>query len=278
MIFGEGLTQIKDVCYLIAIDTRRLGEAAARRRRPAALDLAIKFFNTYLRATFNANDIRTAYNTLHQYRQLGEMIIGEGRQIIRRAASRSEREQWRPASAPTVVEHRAVEIARFMRYYSGIAFQRGMVFIAEVIAHDIGTLCAEAFRARSACHQQLLRLLARGRRRHRVRRPAEGARAASAWPRSSSPPTTCCTGAVHIAKQVADDMANEDHRRLRGMWQSWPASTTASSGRSTTAASTSSTCRPSKRPCCRASSRGSRACSFDQPDDDSMNLSVRLRP
>jgi hypothetical protein len=193
MIFGEGLTQIKDVCYLIAIDTRRLGEAAAHRRDHQALDLAIKFFNTYLRATVNANDIRTAYNILHQYRQLAEMIVGEGRKIVRVAASKSEREQKEAVERAHVLERRAVDIARFMRYYSGVVFQRGMVFIAEVIAHDIGTLCAEAFHAESACH---------------------GVRLAQIKLATNY----LLHGAVGLAKKVADDMAGEDHRRLRGMW------------------------------------------------------------
>ena len=30
MLYGEGLERMKDLCYLIAINTRRLGEAAAR--------------------------------------------------------------------------------------------------------------------------------------------------------------------------------------------------------------------------------------------------------
>ncbi|HEY0138861.1 MAG TPA: DUF2254 family protein [Nannocystis sp.] len=218
MIFGEGLTQIKDVCYLIAIDTRRLGEAAARRGDLHALDLAIKFFNTYLRATFNANDIRTAYNTLHQYRQLGEMILAEGRNISRTRPSRSEREQLEARERADILERRAVDIARYMRYYSGIAFQRGMIFIAEVIAHDIGTLCAEAHRAHSACHQKLLDYFLAV---DDVAESAEQQKALSGVRLAQIKLATnyLLHGAVHFAKQIADDMAGEDHRRLRGMWQ-----------------------------------------------------------
>ena len=124
---------------------------------PLLVELSVKFFNTYLRATFNANDIRTSYNILHQYRQLGEMIVLEGRAMVRVAASRSEREQREARERAAILERRAVDIARFMRYYSGVAYQRGMVFIAEVIAHDIGTLCAAAFHAESACHDAILR-------------------------------------------------------------------------------------------------------------------------
>ena len=34
------------------------------------LAFVLKFFNSYLRICLNANDVRTAYNILHQYRQL----------------------------------------------------------------------------------------------------------------------------------------------------------------------------------------------------------------
>lgn len=145
MLFGEALGQIKDTCYLIAINTRRLGEAAGRRGDIKALDLSIKFFNTYLRATLNASDIRTAYNILHQYRQLAEFVILEGDDEPRGRSGKSQ-------------QHRALQITRFMRYYSSIAYQRGLTFVTEVIAHDIGQLCELAFRHKSTLHADLLQV------------------------------------------------------------------------------------------------------------------------
>ena len=142
MLFGEALGQIKDTCYLVAIDTRRLGEAAAHRRDYHALDLSIKFFNTYLRATVNASDIRTAYNILHQYRQLAEVVLDDQ---VDDGSSRNEK-----------LEHRALQIAKFMRYYSAISYQRGLTFVTEVIAHDVGTLCEKAFRRGRGIHDDLL--------------------------------------------------------------------------------------------------------------------------
>ncbi len=144
MLFGESLGQIKDTCYLIAIDTRRLGEASAHRGDIHALDLAIKFFNTYLRATINAKDIRTAYNILHQYRQLAELVLQE------------EQDPKVAANPRRSLEHRALQIAKFMRYYSGISYQRGLTFVTEVIAHDVGSLCEIAFRHELRSHDDLL--------------------------------------------------------------------------------------------------------------------------
>jgi len=277
MIFGEGLSQIKDVCYLIAIDTRRLGEAAARRNDLQALDLAIKFFNTYLRATFNANDIRTAYNTLHQYRQLGEMIVYEGRAIIRRAASRSEREQLEARERAEILERRAIDIARFMRYYSGVAFQRGMVFIAEVIAHDIGTLCAEAFRAKSACHQKLLNYFLAV---DDVTESADQQKALGGVRLAQIKLATnyLLHGAVHLAKQVADDMAGEDHRRLRGMWQKLARLDDREFWEVNDRGVNFEYLPPEQKAVLPRFFAWFEGLQFEQPDDDNMNNSVRLRP
>lgn len=218
MVFTESLTQIKDVCYLIAIDTRRLGEAAARRGDLQTLDLAIKFFNTYLRATINANDIRTAYNILHQYRQLGEMVLSEGRAMVRKAMLKAEREQREVTERARTLERRAVDVARFMRYYSSVAFKRGMVFIAEVIAHDIGTLCAAAFHAESRCHDEILKIFLAvddATESADKEKTLRGVRLAQIKLATDY----LVHGSVALAKQVADDMKDEDHKRLRSMWQ-----------------------------------------------------------
>ncbi len=218
MVFGESLTQIKDVCYLIAIDTRRFGEAAAHRGDLHVLDLAIKFFNTFLRATFNANDVRTAYNILHQYRQLGEMVIRRAR-VTRRRQARFGEEQRERSEEAAALDYRAAEIARFMRYYSSEAFKRGMMFIAEVIAHDIGTLCSAAFHWESASHEPILRFFLAvddATESADKQRALRGVRLAQIKLASDY----LVHGAEDLAKRVADDMKNEDPKRLRSWW-SW---------------------------------------------------------
>lgn len=146
MLFNEGLLYMKDMCYLIAINTRRLGVSAARHGDLTALDLSIKFFNTYLRATLNASDIRTAYNILHQYRQLSEFVLGEGREHL---------------AQDDELDARGLEIGQFMRYYSGIAFGKGLSFLTEVIAHDLSSMCEVAYRQSSPSHQELLEIFLR---------------------------------------------------------------------------------------------------------------------
>jgi len=196
MLFSESLGHIKDTCYLLAIDTRRLGESAAGRGDLDALDLSIKFFNTYLRATFNASDIRTAYNTLHQYRQLAEATLTEAAEL----------------------RERSLQIARFMRYYASVAFDRGMTFVTEVIAHDIAQLCELAFRKHAPHHRELLRVFLAVDERAETReqeRTLRGVRRAQI----KLATTYLLEGAPEFAREIQQDMADEPPERLKAIWR-----------------------------------------------------------
>lgn len=124
-IYGEALNRMRDINYLVAINTRLLGEAAAARKDGEVLLLAIKFFNTYLRATVNARDVRTAYNVLNQYRVFAEYLLIHGE------------------------ETRATEIAGYFKYYGQLAFGSGLPFVLETVAYDLCTLNELAFDVRS---------------------------------------------------------------------------------------------------------------------------------
>jgi hypothetical protein len=226
MLYGEGLERMKDLCYLIAINTRRLGEAAARHGDLPALDLAIKFFNTYLRATINANDIRTCYNILHQYRQLGEFVLEHKDTnpedlIVDQPMSMTSTltlSTGTPAGDLSELEKRGLEIARYMRYYSGIAFGRGMAFITEVIAHDVGALCAKAFHAGTKYHGELLATFLRvddSTETAASDTTLQGVRRAQV----KLATTYMLNGADDLAKQIQADMKDEPARRMRGIWQ-----------------------------------------------------------
>ena len=154
-LYNEALNRMRDIDYLIAINTRQIAEAAlemekqeleaaaARGERIKAqetegarlFDLVVKFFNTYLRATINARDVRTAYNILHQYRLLAEgaLMSGEG--------------------------GRAVELARYFKYYGTVSFNAKLPFILETVAYDLCALNELAFDLKSPAHQELLRIL-----------------------------------------------------------------------------------------------------------------------
>lgn len=131
-IFTVALSELPDIGHLIAIDTRYLGEAALEVGDPAALQLSVKFFNSFLRAAINAGKMRSGYNVLHQYRQLAEKIL--------------EYEQT----------ELALEIAQHLRYYARVAVSQQLGFITETIAYDLANLCEQAARRGWAAHDGLL--------------------------------------------------------------------------------------------------------------------------
>jgi predicted membrane protein DUF2254 len=132
-IYNEALNSNPDMNYLIAIDTRYLGEAALRAQQVEVVGLVIKFCNTYLRATLNKRQVRTAYNVMNQYRQLVEAILQD-----------------------EAHNQRVTEIAGYLRYYGQTANGMGLSFVTETIAYDLATLCELAFTLEHPGHGDLL--------------------------------------------------------------------------------------------------------------------------
>ena len=132
-IYAETLNKARDVNYRIAINTRQIAEQALAAADREVIDLAVKFFNTYLRATINAKDVRTAYNVLNQYRLLGEAAVRAGAIDL------------------------AGDVAHHFKYYGQTAYGQKLPFILEVAAYDLCGLCEIAHETRSAAHGALLR-------------------------------------------------------------------------------------------------------------------------
>lgn len=116
-IYNEGLTGMRDIDYLVAIDTRYIGEAAAQAEDRELVSLVYRFLNSYLRATLNARDVRTAYNVLNQYRLLIESFVRWGR-------------------GPE-----ALEGLNHMIYYGHVSFDMGLTFVTETVAYDVSAVC-----------------------------------------------------------------------------------------------------------------------------------------
>src|SRR5678816_2105500 len=77
-IYAEAQGSMPDINYLIAIDTRYVGEAALAKNDGNVVELAFRFMNSYLRSALNARAVRTAYNVMNQYRLLVEAMIRGG--------------------------------------------------------------------------------------------------------------------------------------------------------------------------------------------------------
>jgi hypothetical protein len=119
-IYNEALGSMRDICYLIAIDTRYVGEAAGAAGDRELIKLVFRFMNSYLRATLNARDVRTAYNVLNQYRLLVEAMLRQGQ------------------------GEAAVEGVKHMNYYGHVSFDMKLTFVTETVAYDVSALCQYA--------------------------------------------------------------------------------------------------------------------------------------
>src|SRR5690606_11702106 len=80
-------------------------------------ELVFRFMNSYLRATLNARDVRTAYNVLNQYRLLVESMLRQGHGAM------------------------ALEGTRYMQYYGQTGYNMKLTFVAETVAYDVSALC-----------------------------------------------------------------------------------------------------------------------------------------
>ncbi|HEX6278170.1 MAG TPA: hypothetical protein VFZ53_34230 [Polyangiaceae bacterium] len=131
-IYNEALVGMRDINYLVAIDTRYVGEAAAQARDGELVELVFRFMNSYLRSTLNARDVRTAYNVLNQYRLLVEAMLrlGNGKA--------------------------ALEGVRHMTYYGHVSFDMKLPFVTETVAYDVSALCQAACEHSSPEEDQML--------------------------------------------------------------------------------------------------------------------------
>jgi hypothetical protein len=131
-IYNEALGSMRDINYLIAIDTRYIGEAASTARDEELIRLVFRFMNSYLRATLNARDVRTAYNVLNQYRLLVEAMLRDGNAEAAR------------------------EGVRHMTYYGHVSYDMKLTFVTETVAYDVSTICQQAHELASDAQDAML--------------------------------------------------------------------------------------------------------------------------
>jgi len=133
-IYTEALGSMRNINYVIAINTRLIAEQALQSGDMETLKLAVKFYNTYLRATLNQNDVRTAYTILNHYRHMAETLLraGEGEMAVR--------------------------IAGHIKYYGHVSYQKRLGFVTETVAYDVGALCEVAHEHSSDVELELLQL------------------------------------------------------------------------------------------------------------------------
>ena len=133
-IYSEALGNARSINYVIAINTRLVAERALEMRETATLKLSIKFFNTYLRATINHRDVRTAYTILKHYRLLAEAALGAGEGEL------------------------ALQMAKHIKYYGHLSYHKRLGFVTETVAYDLGALCESAHELGADIEARLLLL------------------------------------------------------------------------------------------------------------------------
>jgi hypothetical protein len=188
-IYAEALHRMRDISYVVAINTRLLAEHATRNGELELLHLHMKFFNTYVRSAINAKDVRTAYNVFNQYRLLAQALL-----------------DFKDGAY-------AIEIARYFKYYGLISFGANLPFILETVAYDLCALIELAFERKSPVVDDLLRILLR------VDKESEGAVQEQSLRGVRKAQVKLATFFLmrndeQRARQVFLDMASEDSNRL----------------------------------------------------------------
>jgi hypothetical protein len=189
-IYAESQAEMPDINYLIAIDTRYIGEAALAKNDRKVVELAFKFMNSYLRATLNARAVRTAYNVMNQYRLLVEAMIRGGASEL------------------------ALEGVGHMIYYGRTSFEMQLGFVTETTAYDVSALCEFAHTV--GRDTEMLDLFLELDQPLRLEKKDTGL----AGIRKAQVKLACyylAVGAEDRARKIAEDMQGEDRERLKAI-------------------------------------------------------------
>jgi hypothetical protein len=98
---------------------------------PALRDLAVEYFNTFIRLAINRRDVRSLFIVFDQYRIFAEVLNGK-------------------------FPEQTLEIAYYFEYYGQVAREQQMPFVLEAVAHDLGTLVQHAWETKASDCQELL--------------------------------------------------------------------------------------------------------------------------
>lgn len=188
-IYNDALGTMRDINYLIAIDTRYIGEAALAAQDEELTGLVLRFMNSYMRSALNAQDVRTAYNVLNQYRLLVETMLREGHGTT------------------------ALKGVKYMSYYGHLSFHMELPFVTETVAYDISALCQLAHEIGAREGSQMLDVMLELDRPLRTR-SEESALLGIRKAQVKLAAYFLDRGEEALARRIADDMAREPRARL----------------------------------------------------------------
>jgi hypothetical protein len=197
-VFSEALKTLPEMTHVVAIDTRYVAEAAIDARDREVLALTIKFMNTYMRSSLNARDVRTAYNVLHQYRQLAQAMLKV------------------PGTAVPWLQTSLEDVAGHFKYYAQLAHGMGLGFVTETAAYDLCALCEAASDVFAPCHDRLLSIFLEIDKEAETtaeERALRGVRKAQA----KLATFYLLRGHVAHSREIYQDMSQESPERLRSI-------------------------------------------------------------
>ena len=96
-----------------------------------AVELCIRFFNTYIRHGLNFRNVRAIYNVLYEYKRFAVSLL-----------------ESNPNSITPIVEH--------LVYYGRLANNMGLPFVTVTVAHDVRSICQESYLVGSGDHRSIL--------------------------------------------------------------------------------------------------------------------------
>jgi hypothetical protein len=120
-IFLKAVRSMNALASQLASSTRVIGLRAAEQGDMEVLELAVRFFNTYLRHSINTENVRAAYNVLYEYRQLVTELLDLGPEFCLR-------------------------IVGYFIYYGRLCNAMDLPFVTVTAAHDVRVICEEAYR------------------------------------------------------------------------------------------------------------------------------------
>ncbi|HUG52625.1 MAG TPA: DUF2254 family protein [Vicinamibacteria bacterium] len=130
-VFGSAVTRMHDVTSAVAKALRRFGLAEGVRSDPRLRELTVEYFNTFIRRTLNARDVRSVFTLVDQYRIFAEEIMADDPDLV-------------------------LEIADYFAYYGQVARDLKIGFAVDTVAHDLGALVRESWEKGSPAAGPLL--------------------------------------------------------------------------------------------------------------------------
>jgi len=191
-IYREAMGAMSEVNGTIAINTRYIGEMAARIGREDLVRIVMRFLNVYIQLAIHKKQSELCCDTMRQYRMLIENLLQLGK------------------------DRTACEGVSFLCYYGYIAFDAELPTITETVAFDVARLCEYAHANRFAGENRILhRLLdldeqgpVGGRQQQRSLRGVRCAQTKLAL-------YYLTAGEPAKARMIADDMRDMEIRELR---------------------------------------------------------------